>query len=661
VEFVHARSNYKDSGALDLKKLLVLLSEYSRPQKNVLAATLAWIAKEAGLLFEIYYEAYHSGKHFSPTSIEDYFGSTVTSGFHHERFYFLNAHFDVEYVIYGDPKIFSSFLKGSNASIIAKAENLIKLYREVFSHYDLPIPKEAAIVETVPLHGKDVIRPSTQSMSGFHKQLLLRLYRKVFSYDKAQSFPNLIEISPYCYPEIFYRRALGIGTTFPETNLPDFCRTIGVKKVYSLFLANQKVEELKSQGFDVEVVDNFQQTDNYWSVTSRIARRWLNHCDGLAYCDPVLASYWLPWLCRHNRLAVYEVFMESVRNQLRDLVLTTENKILCGRHSHDRDITELSRDDITFQIIDPSGPSFPVVEESDYRMCQSAKSYYEFEPDDSTLESLADDRKILCTILFYCPDIRHVDGLPSILELATLTNMKVGLGITAQWYKLVPEILEMINVPIENGGAFPNVEPLLCSTGMGVGVEAEGFLRRETLRRHMNDARQIISKVAGAKSLPKGHYPFLDTIKDYPYSESVFGRANKFDPSFEAVKEAGFEYSISYASPGKPKVVHRSESFIAINHTNKHWFPYSPFNVMSNLFEIKRIEIGLTLKKKPGWIIVALDTPFWLFPYYRWEKSSKLFNFASYILRCGLTGNLTNTTPHVISRYARILDEKGFI
>lgn len=643
-----------------MKKLLVLLSEYSRPQKNVLAATLAWIAKEAGLLFEIYYEAYRSGKHFSPTSIEDYFGSTVISGFHHERFYFLNSHFDAEYVIYGEPKIFSSFLKGSNANIIAEAENLTKLYQEVFSHYGLQFPKEAVIVETVPFHSKDVVRPTTQFTTSFRKQLLLKLYRKVFSRDETR-LPNLIETSPYCYPEIFYRRALGIGTIFPETNLSDFCRTVDLKKVYTLFLAHQKVDELKSQGFDVEVVDKFHEMDNYWSVTSRIARRWLNHCDGLAYCDPVLTAYWLPWLCRHNRLAVYEVFMESVRNQLRDLVLATENKILYGRHSCDRDITELSKDDITFQIMDPGGPLFPVIEESGYRMCQPENGYYEFEPEDSTLESFADDRKILCTMLFYCPDVRHADGLPYILELAALTNMKVGLGITAQWYEFVPEILEMINVPVENGGAFPNVEPLLCSTGMGVGVEAEGFLRRETLRKHMDDARQIISKVAGANSLPKGHYPFLDTIKDYPHSESVFGRAKKFEPSFEAVIEAGFEYSISYASPGKPKVIHKSESFIAINHTNKHWFPCSPFNVMSNLSEIKRIEIDLTSKRKPGWIIVALDTPFWLFPYYRWEKSSKLFDIASYILRGGVTGKLTNTTPHVISRYAKILDDKGFI
>lgn len=645
-----------------MKKLLVFLSEYSRPQKNVIAATLAWIANEVGSLFELYYEAYSSGKHFSPTSIEDYFGSTVTSGFHHERFYFLNAQFEVDYVIYGKPKMFSSFLRSSNANIISEAENLTKLYQEVFAYYDLPFPKEVVIVETTPFHSKDVVRPSPQlsRARSLRKRTLLNLYKKVFSRDEAR-FPNLIEISPYCYPEIFYRRALGIGTTSFETNPPDFCRTFDVEKVYSLFLASQKVDEMKGQGFDVEVIDKFQEMDNYWSITSRIARRWLKHCDGLAYCDPVLTSYWLSWLCRHNRLAVYEVFMESVRNQLRDLVLVTENNILYGRHSCDQDITELSKDDITFQIMDPNRPSFPVIEESDYRMCQPENSYYEFEPDEKVLKSFANDRKILCTILFYCPDVRHADGLPYILELATLTNVKVGLGITAQWYKLVPEILEMINVPIENGGAFPNVEPLLCSTGMGVGVEADDFLKRETLCKHLNDARQIISEVAGAKSVPMGHYPFLDTIKEYPYSKSIFGKTHKVGPSFEAAMEAGFEYSISYASPGKPKVIHKSKSFIAINHTNKHWFPCSPFNVMSNLSEIKQIEIGLALKRKPGWIIVALDTPLWLFPYYRWEKSSKLFNFASYILRGGVTGKLTNTTPHVISRYARILDDNGFI
>jgi len=264
----------------------------------------------------------------------------------------------------------------------------------------------------------------------------------------------------------------------------------------------------------------------------------------------------------------------------------------------------------------------------------------------------------LCSIVFYCPDIRHAEVLPRIIELAALTKMKAGLAITAQWYQMVPDILEMINVPIGNGGVFPDIEPLLCSAGMGVGVEAKDFLKETTLSDHLRKAKQIISEIAGSKFLPKGCYPFLDTLKDYPYSKSILKRTSNADPPFRTIEELGFEYSISYSSPGKPKVLYKSNGFIGINQTCNHWYPYSPFLVMSNLREIKDTELRLALMRKPGWIIAALDSPLWMFSYYHWEKANTLFNIANYIVRGGITGKLINVTPHVISRYARILDEK---
>jgi hypothetical protein len=50
-----------------------------------------------------------------------------------------------------------------------------------------------------------------------------------------------------------------------------------------------------------------------------------------------------------------------------------------------------------------------------------------------------------------------------------------------------------------------------------------------------------------------------------------------------------------------------------------------------------------------------------MFSYYHWQKSNKLFEMAFYISRGGKTGKLINTTPRVISRYARILDEEGLL
>jgi hypothetical protein len=641
-----------------MKKLLMFLSSYDNPQKDVVAATLAWLADKKSLEFEVYYEAQYSGKHFSPYSPEDHFGSTVIGGFHRERFNFLTRLFNVKYAIYGQPKMFSSsFLQSVGANIIVETRDLPDFYQKIFSHFKVQLPKEIALAETRPFRG-NFAAPSKSENHGYFKKLSTSLRDKL-SLNSKHLPPNLINVSPYCYPEIFYRQALGVGFT-PSFSF-DLHKIAELTNVYTLFVPDEKIDDIKKQGFNVEVIDKFQRDDTYWSITNRIMSRWRSHSNGVAFSDPVLTSYWLPWLCRHKKLAVYEPFMEPVRRQMRDLALDTEDKIIYGRHSSDRDITELSKDDIIFQIMDPGRPSFPVTEEANYRMHQPEKNYYESEPDEDTLKSFADDRKILCTFLFYCPDIRHVEVLSRILELATLTKLKTGMALTAQWYQMVPEILEMINVPLENGGAFPNVEPLLCSAGMGVGVEAKGFLKETTLRKHLMEARRIISETAGSKFLPKGYYPFLDTLKDYPYSKSVLKRVSNADPSFKTIEQSGFEYSITYLSPGKPKALFKSGNFIAINHTSKQWHPYSPFLVMSDLNEIKKLERNFTLRRKPGWIIASLDSPLWMFSYYQWQKSNKLFEMASYVSGGGTTSKLINTTPHVISRYARILYDEGLL
>lgn len=641
-----------------MKNLVMFLSTWDNPHKDAIAATLAWLTESVGSQFEVYYEASHSGKHFSPYSPRDYFGSTVLGGRHREKFYLLNKLFNVEYVIYGQPKLFSSsLLKNIGANIIVETQDLSEFYQKLFSHFKVPLPKEMVLAKNRSFQG-NLIGPSKEEKRAYPKKLLLNLRNK-FSSKGKQLLLKSIKVSPYCYPEIFYRQAL--GAVYTSRSILDLHKIADSTNMYTLFLSDEEVNDAKTQGFNVTVVDEILEGDTFWSITNRIASRWGSHFDGVAFSDPVLTSYWLPWLCRHKKLAVYEPLMENVRSQMRDLALSVKDKIVYGRHTNDRDITELSKDDIIFQIMDPCRPLFPVIEEANYRMYQPEKNCYELEPDDDTLKSFADEQKILCTFLFYCPDVRHAEVLPHILELSTLTQMKAGIAITAQWYQMVPEILEMINVPLENGGVFPNVEPLLCSAGMGVGVEAKGFLKETTLRKHLMDAKEVISEIAGSKFLPKGHYPFLDTLKDYPYSKRVFNRVSTDRPSFKTVEDLGFDYSVSYLSPGNPKTVYKSEDFIAVNHSSKQWEPYSPFLVMSDLNELKKLERSLALTRKSGWIIVTIDSPLWLFSYYQWRKSNALFDAASYVSRGGTSDKLVSVTPHAISRYARILDDKGLL
>jgi len=641
-----------------MDKLLLFVTSYANPQKDVIAATLAWLAEKTGLKFEVYYEASASSKHFTPFVPEDHFGSTVVGGFHRERLYRINSLFDVECVIHGVPKLFSSsFLKSIGANIIVESEDLLDFYQKTFSYFNVQLPKEIALVETRPFRGNLV--PSSEKVhKNYFRQLIRNLAIK-FSLIQTRLPSDLINISPYCYPEIYFRQALGIGYTFPFSF--DFDKISDLESIHTLFIDNQNVASIKEQGFNFEVADEFQPDDTYWSMTNRIMARWKSYSGDVTFTDPVLTSYWLPWLCRHKKLAVYEPLMEPVRNEMRDLMLDTEERIIYGRQTRDKDITELSKDDIIFQMIDPGRPAFPIMEEANYNMYTPEKNYYEVEPDDDTLKTFAEERKVLCTFLFYCSDIRHAEVLPRIHELVSLTKIKAGIALTAQMYQMAPDVLEMINIPHESGGAFPNVEPLICSAGIGVGVEAKGFLKEETLRRRLKTAKQLISKVAGSKFLPKGYYPLLDTIKDFPYSKSVLNRENNLPPNFKLLEELGFEYSISYMSPGNPKVLYKTDDFISVNHTSKQFHPYTPFLVMSDLNEIKKFEKRLASRGKPGWIIAPLDSPLWLYSYYHWKNANKLFDMASYVSRGGKTGKLISATPHVISRYARILDEKGLL
>ena len=76
---------------------------------------------------------------------------------------------------------------------------------------------------------------------------------------------------------------------------------------------------------------------------------------------------------------------------------------------------------------------------------------------------------------------------------------------------------------------------------------------------------------------------------------------------------------------------------------------------MNSLCEDRCIE-----RKKPGWVIAALDSPIWGFEYAPWESGNKLKEIASYMTSGGNTGKLINVTPYTISRYARILNDQSF-
>lgn len=616
-------------------KSIFYLSNYSYVHKNAIAASLAWISEVRNHRLEVYYEAPRSGEAYGgpPAKTEDYFGSTVLGGHHHEQFFLANSLFNVKYAISGGSTVFSPFIELMGKKTIAQADSVSEFYDGIFSHFRLEAPEEVVMI------GSD----STSS--------------------------SILELGPYYYPEIYYRKAIGVASEIEETELKKF-RDMGVRKTYSVCVPREKTQLLKTLGFTVEIVDELRPNDTNRSMLIRLAQRWLGRAEGFMIADPVLVSYWTPWCCRNNIVAFHEPGVIDAlgdRNTITDMKKVS--KVIFGRQSSEEEILQVSKLDYCFQIVDPGRPVFPIMEQKRGSFYKPHKSYFDFEPSDAELESYARERKILSSVLFWCPDIRHVECLYKILDLVAVTRAKIGIGITAHWYKYNFHPLQMINIPLESGGVFPNVEPLLCSCGLGVACEAEGFMSHDTMLSNLKKAREIVSEVTTEEFLPRGCFPFLDTRQNGwklktnpPFIKRVTKPSNEINSEFmEALINSGFSYVVSLVNMGKPEITFRNGDFLSINYTAGKWTGVSPYIVVSSANDIVLSEKKIANSQKPGWLLSAIDSPLWLFSKPAWGYGHKIWEIVNYIKNGGVSKRLVNVTPHTISRYAKILEDKGML
>jgi hypothetical protein len=377
----------------------------------------------------------------------------------------------------------------------------------------------------------------------------------------------------------------------------------------------------------------------------------------------------LPWCCHNDAIAVSET---SVITNLKEegAKLDDETNVLFGRQTAEEDILEISRKNYCFQIVDPGRPLFPTISQKKGKFYEPKQSYFDREPTDHELQLFADEGKILSSILFWCPDLRHVECLYRLFDLVSITNAKIGIGITAHYYQFNFHPLQLINIPLECGGVYPNVEPLLCSCGLGVASEAEGFMTYETLLSNLRTARRIVSEVTGEKFLPKGCFPFLDIktsnhldiLLRRPFVRRVARPNNYVNERFmEALTKSGFEYVVSLSSLGKPEVTFRKENFLAINYTAGQWTGVSPYVVIDSAENLKSAEKVIARSGKPGWILSAIDSPLWLYSKPVWRSGHKLWEIINYMKTIGVSKKLVNVTPHTIARYAKTLQDKGLL
>jgi hypothetical protein len=605
---------------MEKKILWMLISPIDHPDICSILPSVAWMAKSSGAEFECYLESERKGFLFAPT------GSTVIGGHHYQQFNYLNLVFDISYILLGEVDIFLSSIRKFEGKILAQANSSVELYKQLLL-FNNTIKEKPQEVVFLPFGG---------SISNGDKEF---------------------KIGPYLFPEIYYRRALAFSTPL-NTDIKRFIEERKINKISFVFLPKIDKDSIRREFPNAGEIDRFEDTDNYSTITLRIAKRWQHLAKGVAFGDPHVILSLIPTCCREDRIALFgelknlhpsrisvSVYAEEASEIADDtarLAQETGNRILIGRQTGDGDLFTWSKYGVCLQIVDPNRPPFQVVKQIPHIWLKREYSFC-LEPDDTTLSKWAKEGKILATLIFHSGEIAHNEAMLNLFDLVNFTGIKIGIAVHAQRYETCPQLWELINIPKEKGGVFPLVEPVLHSGGLG--VLAEVNCPPSILEENCKEALKRIYEIAGERGTPKGYYAFMD---------AELQTLNLGNPEiYNAVENSGLEYFISSAMPGRNKILKEGRKMIVINQTCRSIAGSSPFvriTTMEEIYECAKI--------RPGWIIATLDSPVTAFNPYIWRYGSRFMKIVDWLKN---TEGVINTTPLTIARYARILKREGFL
>lgn len=578
--------------------LWLIMAEMDHAAVPVVVPTVAWMARRAGALVECYLEAERDGELFAEH------GSTVLGGGHHLQFNYLHQAFDVRAILFGEPRLFRSSLTQFDTPLLASAATPADLYEQLLHQTPGPAPEAA------------VVLPSGLVVVG----------EKTFA------------LAPYCFPEIYYPQALG----FTEAD------------ERGLYAGLPAVSFFTDEGTG----DRIREGDTLGSVTLRIARRWQAQARGVVFGDPPAVLSQLASHCQEQRVAIYgpiarkparEIVampyaenVSEIADEAAALAVEVGNRVMVGRQTGDGDLFAWSRQGVCLQIVDPNRPAFPVVTHAPQPWGEAEVDPLDLEPSDEELRRYAREGKVLTTLLAHSGEIAHNEAMLNFCELASRTGLKMGLATHAQRYETCPQLWELLAIRRERGGVCGLIEPVLHSGGLG--VMAESACPPELLADNCRQALERIRAIAGEAGTPRGYYAFCD---------SDLATFTEVRPDlFEAVAGTGLEYFVSSVRPGRNEILHRQGDFVALNQTCRSICASSPFVRVSG-----PETYNTAAKVWPGWVIATLDAPVVSFLPYIWEKG----NVFMQLVREITSPHVINVTPHVIARYARILDGLGYL
>ena len=592
------------------RPLLLMLSQFDNPQKDLAAMTLGWMCKAAGCEFDVYYAADHgTGGLFAGH------GSTVIGGHHAARVARALAVFETTVVRLGDASIFESLIRPGGTKVIDCRAGLIGLYESVRREL-LGRPPAAALAFQLGALRDARISPA------------------------------------YFWPECVYRRAWALPLALDAQQLKRL-RAAGVKTVWTVARRDADVSAWTRAGFEVKSAVDLSAAGPVETVVA-VVERWADKAAGVDMSKPTAASYMLPFSMREDRLILLYRNNEeayAARDRILRLSAGKTQTVIYGQWFGDPPLIPLARLPMAFQVTEPCRPFLTVFSRHPVPLPQSARSCFELEPSDEQLAAWAREGKILATWVLHSGELPHDDALLSFLDWSAMTKVKIGSGVHWQRYYVSPHIMELLHVPVDQGGVLGLVEPVLHSAGSGIMWEAAGDARR--IAGLMKRSREKIASVAGERFAPRGVYCFADHAR--PRDHTTLG--DRQLQLWKAIQSAGFEYVISSVQPGDSRILYRDGDFVVLNQAGRP-VGASPL-VRGDPTTFAAVEKKLAAAGKPGWLVGAIDSIIHGCPIYigrRFENAPRINEFYDYVQKGGVTGNLISATPHTVARYARLLD-----
>ncbi len=658
-------------------RLLFFVAHAQDPQAPALGPPLAAAAERAGWRFDCYYDCPRSGLHFGGGDPDEApsggrAGSLVAGAHHAEQLLWLATVYDL--VALGDPASpLWPVLEAVGAEALVQSTNPAELYAAAFERLGASIPPD------------------------------------VFVIDAGRQGPHGIVTGPYLAPAFLAGpTSLGLDVSSGDA-LRRGMEELGARSFRGLFVDPARAERFPG-GLDAR--DGTLRDTDYGAFTAGLAERHADWGRGVLLGGPDLVAAQLPKAARLHLLPLYgQPQIECLGRA--DALVRRAREPVYGVQYDDRDFFELARRGHGLQVIDPA-PPFDAATALPAASSSPPCSLWDTEPSDDVLREWADERRVLVTLLFWAGMIRELDCIERVLDLVASTGLRAGLLITAETVEHAGAYpLTLLSVPPERGGVFGMVEPLLASTGRAVAAEA--LMPAGTLEATLREAATATASRLPAALAPRGWWPLLDTplvarrmpvawrdhrpvlltvgrnpsVPGRRAGESgeattetlrslahrtnlrrLFGYRRPYDDAkpgplddrvAEAVRAAGFSYMWTKSEFGNPRVPHRRGDFVALSFTAGKWEGWSPFYTLSAARDFERAERRLLRSKRPGWLVSTIDTPLWAMSGEVWAHGCRLHGVASLAVRGGASGRLVNTTPHVVARYARLLDESRLL